>query len=222
MKKNKSHLSLKSTIIKNLFISFEGIDGAGKTTQIKLFKSYLKELTGNDIIITREPGGTLLAEELRRILLGNQDYKKDPYIELLLICASRRNHITEVILPALANNHIVISDRFTDSTLAYQGYGGDLSLDTINTIIKESSCTIEPNITFYLDVNLETSSNRIAADKDYFESKGALFLKKVRQGYLYLAEKNPERICIINANTSINNVFNQIKDAFHAKMAAMV
>jgi dTMP kinase len=188
---------------KGYFITLEGPDGSGKSTQARLLVEHLKKLNYS-VILTREPGGTPLAEEIRRVILTPSREPLEPLAEILLYAASRTQHVNQLIKPALAEGKIVICERFIDSSLAYQGYalGRDLKLiQEINQIVVGD---LQPDLTFLLDLETERSANRITnrADAtktkvDRIESRGVSFQEKVRQGYLVLAKQN-SRIILIN------------------------
>ena len=189
---------------KGLFITFEGVDGSGKSTQINLLAEYLKE-KNIDFILTRDPGGTKLGSKLRDILL-NYDGKIAPFCELFLYLADRAQHVEEVIIPALNKNKIVLCDRYIDSTLAYQGYARGLNIDEIINLNNLVTHTLLPDLTILFDINIENSIKRIGDKKDRLESEAAHFHKKVREGYLELAEREPERIKVIDSNREINEI----------------
>lgn len=194
-----------------MFITFEGIDGCGKTTQVQYLKNFFLE-KGYNVITTREPGSTILSEQIREILL-NSKYAISPITELFLFNAARMHLIDTVIIPALKNNDIVISDRFFDSTTAYQGFGHNTSIKDINQcndIIKKYSVT--PNITFFLDISIEKFiKRRKNTKKDRIEALDTNFFKKVIEGYHYIAKQEPKRIKIIDANNDIETTFKQIE-----------
>ncbi len=195
-----------------MFISFEGIDGSGKSTHIKLLIEFL-EKKGFEVISTREPGGTDFSEKLRDILL-HSEYKINSISELFLFNASRAHLIETVILPALKENKIVISDRFYDSTLAYQGYGRGLSNEDIlkcTEIIKRTGAI--PNITFLLDVTLENAIQRRGGSKqDRIEAADINFFNRVKDGYIQIAQQEPNRVKIIDANQDKETTFENIKN----------
>lgn len=193
---------------KTLFISFEGIEGAGKTTQIQLLSSYF---TNNNIahIVTREPGGLKISEEIRKIILNN---KINSITELLLFEAARYEHTKEIIEPNLNNNISVICDRFYDSSYAYQGFGRGLDLDIINFLNTIASNKIEPDFTFFLDLDpnqIEARLKKRAKTKDRIENEKIEFFKKVRAGFLDLASKH-NRFKIIDASLNIETIHNKI------------
>ncbi len=186
------------------FITLEGADGCGKSTQAHLLAEYLKN-HGCPILLTREPGGTPLAEEIRRVILTPSSEPLTPLAEILLYAASRAQHVSQLIKPALAEGKIVISERFVDSSLAYQGWALGWDLKLIREINQIAAAGLEPDLTFLLDVNTERSisrlNNRLEANRtqgDRIESRGFAFQEKVRQGYLKLARLNP-RIVVVDA-----------------------
>jgi len=181
-----------------MFITFEGIDGSGKSTQLELLAKDLQQ-KGKKVLLTREPGGTSLAEGLRQILL---ETSVAPATELLLFGAARAQHVAEVIQPALAEGAIVLCDRFTDSTLAYQGGGLGLSTDFIQTMNSFACREVSPDLTLLFDIDPLGGLKRQQLNRqkpDAIESRGLKFLERVRQAYLNIAHSNSERIVIINA-----------------------
>jgi dTMP kinase len=194
-----------------MFITFEGIDGSGKSTQIKLLKEYFLEM-GYDVICIREPGGTELSEQIRSLLLYGKN-KISPVTELLLFEAARSSLVEEVIKPAIEKGRIVISDRFFDSTTAYQGYGRGLNIQNIEFTNTLATNQLSPDITFFLDVSVKTSNYRsMHRNMDRIEASGNDFFSKVRLGFHDIAKKHPERIFIINAEDIIYNTHNKILD----------
>lgn len=194
-----------------MFITFEGIDGCGKTTQIRYLTDFLEQ-NGFEVVATREPGGTDFSEQLRDILLHSK-HKISPISELFLFNAARAHLVETLILPAIKNNKVVISDRFYDSTLAYQGYGRGLNKEDIekcNEIIKQMGAI--PNVTFLLDISTEDALQRREGErKDRIESADINFFEKVRNGYLKIAEQEPNRVKIINASQEKHETFEKIK-----------
>ncbi|WP_433635157.1 dTMP kinase [Candidatus Profftella armatura] len=191
------------------FITFEGIDGSGKSTHIKYVIELLKKFNIN-VIFTREPGGTPLGEVLRNLLLNKLMH---PETETLLMFAARREHISRVIKPALKKGICVISDRFTDSSFAYQGGGRRILRNKIKILEKWVHPNIKPDLTLLFDLPLEVAKNRLNIIKslDKFESKKNDFFYSVRMEYLRLAKKFPMRFRIINSNESIINIENQLQ-----------
>ncbi len=197
---------------KGLFITFEGIDGCGKSTQLSLFTDYLKS-KGYDVLLTREPGCSGLGEKLREILL-NYDGKVSDVCESFLFLADRAQNVDCIIKPAMELGKIVICDRHIDSTVAYQGYGRKLDLDRINMLNNIATSGLTPNMTIVFDIDIETSMNRVGKNKDRMESEGLEFHKRVRNGYLEIAKKEPNRVKIINSVDSIENIHNQVVELF--------
>ncbi|CAB1275923.1 dTMP kinase [Candidatus Nitrosacidococcus tergens] len=183
---------------KGYFISLEGIDGAGKSTQIKFIQQLLERLD-KEVILTREPGGTPLGEKVREILLSKDEDSILPYSELLLIFAARVDHLEKVIMPALAMGKWVICERFTDSSYAYQGGGRELPLEFIQLVEKWTISRLQPNLTFLLDlpVNIRTQRKQ---SSDRFEQEQNDFFERVRVSYLRLAKQYTNRYCIIDAS----------------------
>lgn len=192
------------------FISFEGIEGSGKSTQMKLLAEYLR-LKGHTVIETVEPGGTKIGTKIRKLLLEPENHM-DPLTELLLYYASRAQHVREVIYPAILNNTIVITDRFTDSTVAYQGYARGLDLPIINSLDEIVVPDIKPFLTFLLDLDVEEGlrRNRHAQKEDRFELETIEFHTNVRSGFLQIAKEEPERVKIIDASKSAEEVSMEI------------
>ena len=193
---------------KGLFITFEGIDGCGKTTQIELLKNSL-EKQGKNVLLTREPGAKGLGEKLREILL-NYEGDVSSNCESFLFLADRAQHIDTIIKPAIEKGIIVICDRHTDSTVAYQGYGRGLDLKQIHYLNNIATSGIKPDLTFILDIDVETSLERIGKARDRMESAGIEFFNRVRNGYIEISKQEPNRVKLINGKDSIENIHNQI------------
>ncbi|MEE3290589.1 MAG: dTMP kinase [Pseudomonadota bacterium] len=189
------------------FISIEGVEGAGKSTNIEAIKQYLvgKEI---DFVVTREPGGTVLAEKIRRLLLHVSDDAPAELTELLLIFAARAQHIEKVIQPALENGRSVICDRFTDATYAYQGGGRGLKTSVIAELESMVQGELRPDLTIILDLDPEAGLVRAKerGELDRFETEKDEFFEKVRSAYLDIAISNPDRCFVINAGQSIEQV----------------
>ena len=200
--------------MKGKFIVIEGIDGCGKTTQINEISKWLPKSglikKESKLITTREPGGSLLGKKLRKLILDNKN-KPSPLAELLLYSADRAEHISKIISPALNNNDWVISDRFSDSTLAYQGYGRDINLETIKNIESIVCQGQYPDLTFFLEISPEESILRRKNEiPDRIESEGFRFLEKVNKGFKLIAkEKN---WTIISASQDTETISDQIKE----------
>ena len=193
---------------KGLFITFEGIDGCGKTTQINLLDEYLKNKKYTTVL-TLEPGGSDIGKSLREILLHHKGFVDDT-CELLLYLADRAQHTKTVIESNINKGNIVLCDRYTDSTLAYQGYARGGDIDKINLLNSIATGGIKPDITFLFDIDTQTAQSRVGNNKDRMESENNNFHKKVREGYLQIAENN-ERIKVINSEKSINEIFEEVK-----------
>jgi dTMP kinase len=190
---------------KGFFITFEGGEGSGKTTQSELLYNNLKQ-KGLNVTRTREPGGTILAESIREILLKGEKDKMSSLTELYLFSAARRDHIDNVIAPSLKNNEIVICDRFIDSTTAYQGYAGNIDLNLINSINNFTIGSIIPNITYIFDIDpnigLKRSINT-TSEEIRFEEKDIGYHKKIRSGFLEIAKNNSDRCIVIDAEQEL-------------------
>lgn len=191
-----------------MFISLEGIDKSGKTTQAKLLAQWL-EKNGQKVVITCEPGGTELGKKIKNILLqGSHSLSK--VAELFLYLTDREQHVMEVIKPALVEAKAVISDRFADASLAYQGYGRGLDLDWIEELNEMVTQGITPDLTILLDISVKSLKKRCGNDLDRIEREGEKFYQKVRQGYLKLARENPERIKVVDGGKSVEEVHKNI------------
>lgn len=202
------------------FITFEGIEGSGKTTQTKLLQQYFLNQK-IEAILTREPGGTKVAEEIRSILIGGDVDKMDGICETLLNFAARRNHVEKLIKPALDSEKIVICDRFFDSTVAYQGFAEGVDLKIIQAIQKLAIGDIKPDITFLIDVDVDLAFNRIKArsDNNRYEKMDRQFHKKIREGFLEIAKNNKKRIVIINGEQEATKIHEEIIKILKNKVA---
>lgn len=201
---------------KGLFITLEGGEGAGKTTQIRRLQARL-EKHGHSVIITREPGGSQGAEQIRKLLVEGETLRWDSITECLLLFAARRDHIKKTIAPALAAGQTVISDRFYDSTYAYQGFGQGLEREIIDAIRMASIGNFKPDMTLLLDLPVDIGLGRAAVQQRY-ERMGQNFHEKLRQGFLQLAAAEPERFTIINANNDVNAVEEAIWEAVKKRL----
>ncbi|HCU25567.1 MAG TPA: dTMP kinase [Deltaproteobacteria bacterium] len=192
-----------------LFLTFEGGEGSGKSTQIKILAETLRK-RGLPCLATREPGGTEIGTEIRRLLLDGKNRHLAPSAELLLYAADRAQHIHEIIRPALAEGRHVLCDRFADATLAYQGFGRGLDLELIRRLNALATGGLRPDLTFLLDlpvaIGLARAQSRLAAQNSSegrFEAETLAFHEKVRAAYLQLAAEEPERFCVLDAASSI-------------------
>jgi len=194
-----------------LFITVEGIDGAGKTTHLEWLRQYFTR-RGRSVVTTREPGGTPLGEALRGLLL-NSDYPIHAETEALLMFAARREHLERVILPALAKDHVVLCDRFTDATFAYQGWGRGVSLAHLKTLEEWVQRDLQPDLTLYFDVPVHIGHERIIRGQalDRFERERADFFERVRSGYNDRAARDPHRVRIIDSARSIAEVEEEVE-----------
>ncbi len=194
---------------KGLFITFEGADGCGKTTQFNKVANFLKE-KGYDIITTREPGALEIGQKIRDIVLHHDGIVSDN-CEMFLFLADRSQHMDTLIKPSIEAGKIVLCDRHIDSTIAYQGYGRGKDIQRLTELNNIATRGYKPDLTIVFDVDTDVAQTRVGTEKDRLESAGIEFHKKVRNGYLELAEKEPERIKVVNANNSIDNVYNDTK-----------
>ena len=194
---------------KGLFITFEGIDGCGKTTQLENVKKLLEE-NGIECVTTREPGALKLGSQIREILLHYDGVVADN-CEMFLFLADRSQHVETFIKPMLAEGKVVLCDRHTDSTIAYQGYGRGGDVEKLTELNKIATNGLVPDLTLLFDVSVETGHERAGKDLDRLELAGKEFFERTRQGYLTLAEKYPERIKVINAEKSKESVYNDVK-----------
>lgn len=207
-----------------LFVTFEGIEGSGKSTQVQLLS---RHLTDRSIphIVTREPGGTAVGENIRPILVNSQTIHLTAPAELLLLYASRSQNIHERIRPALTSGLLVLCDRYFDASMAYQGYGRGMDLDIIETLTHLVCGDCRPDLTFLLDIDptigLERARSRNAAraaDEGRFEAEGVEFFSRVRQGYLELASREPSRIRVVRADQPIEIVHARLIEMLHERI----
>ena len=194
------------------FLTLEGVEGTGKSTNLSFITDYLRD-AGVDLIVTREPGGTELGEEIRELLLSHREDGMHPDTELLLMFAARAEHLRRKIQPALAAGQWVLSDRFTDATYAYQGGGRALDLDRIAILEEWTQGVLRPDVTFLLDldpeVGLARAANRAALDR--FEQEDLAFFKRVRSAYQKRVEAQPERFRVVDASQTLEEVQADIK-----------
>jgi dTMP kinase len=196
----------KASLKKGIFITFEGMEGCGKSTHSKLLVNYLKN-RGYPCIHTREPGGTNLGEEIRVTLLKSKNINISDLAELFLFEACRAQLVKDVIKPALNKKKIVICDRFSDATLSYQGYGGNVDINMIKTLNRLATGNLSPDMTLLLDIDTAKGLKRAGRKGvDRMELKGIAYHKKVRNGYLKLAKVDPKRIKVIKVDGAIDRV----------------
>ena len=193
-----------------MFITFEGIEGCGKSTQAQMLKDFLiKE--GKSVFLTREPGGPKISEDIRDILLSVNNKEMLPQTEVLLYMASRSQHTGEWIIPELEKGKIVISDRYYDSTFAYQGAARKIDGKLIDTIRRYATFGLVPDLTFLVDLPEEIGLSRILKkDADRLEQESMEFHKRVREGFLEIAKKEPERFVVLDGNKSIDEIHNDV------------
>jgi len=196
------------------FITIEGTEGVGKSTNIEFIEAFLKE-RGINLCLTREPGGTPLAEEIRELLLAPREETMCDDAEILLVFAARAQHINQVIRPKLENGQWVLSDRFTDATFAYQGAGRGICWDRIQQLEAYVQGELRPNLTLLLDMPVELGMERakLRSAPDRFEQEKQAFFEKVRQGYHHRMRAEPDRFALIDASQSLSNVQEQIAAA---------
>lgn len=197
---------------RGLFITFEGADGCGKSTQLNLLAEYLTK-KGFEVVVTREPGAKGLGEKIREILLNYNGPVSDR-CESFLFLADRAQHIDMIVNPAVEAGKIVLCDRHTDSTVAYQGYGRQLPLDRIKMLNEIAVNGRHPDLTFVFDIDVETSMKRVGDDKDRMESAGKEFHNRVRYGYLEIAKQEPKRVKVLDATKSIDEISKLVIDLF--------
>jgi dTMP kinase len=198
---------------KGKFITFEGGDGSGKSTQMRMLREHLVA-RGYDVVATVEPGGTKIGDRLREILLRSESKEIRPDAELFLYAASRAQLMGEVIIPSLAAGKIVLCDRFTDSTIAYQGHGRGLDMKLIRKLNEWATRKVKPGLTILLDCSESCGLRRtvrrfdagVAPGEDRFEKEGVGFHKKVRNGYLDIARRDPRRVKVVNGEKEIGQI----------------
>jgi len=195
------------------FITLEGIEGVGKTSNLRFIKELL-ESSGHDCVVTREPGGTNLGEALRGLLLSHSDDQMSADAELLMMFAARAEHLSKVILPALENDQTVLCDRFTEATYAYQGGGRLLDVDKISELEQWVQGDLRPDLTIILDAPVEIGRARAGSRSapDRIEKEQDDFFQRVREAYIELANNYPQRICLIDASVDLDAVQQQIRE----------
>ena len=203
--------------MKGLFITFEGNDGSGKSSALQTVKQELLEL-GYDVIYTREPGGSPIAEKIREVILDKENVGMDPKTEALLYAASRREHIVKTILPALEAGKVILCDRFLDSSLAYQGYSRDLGLENVLDMNQFATEGLYPDLTILVCTRPEIGMSRIKKDErdmDRLELEKMTFHNKVYDGYIALSEKFKDRIVVINGEQTKEQVLSDVKNVLY-------
>ena len=207
------------------FITFEGGEGSGKTTQIqRLAESLAQIISAGSLVITREPGGVPAAESIRDLLVNGDTEKWQPLTEAFLMSAARHEHVEQIIRPALMQNKLVISDRFTDSTIIYQGVVGGVASQHIDAMNKISCGGVAPDLTIILDMDSQTGLARAGSrgvGEDRFEAKGPAFHEKVRAGFIDLAHADTERCVIIDASRSADAIADDVLQLVLARLTAV-
>jgi dTMP kinase len=206
------------------FITFEGIDGSGKTTQMRMLANWLRE-RGAGVIETVEPGGTAIGQQIRKILLDPANADIQPRTELLLYFASRAQNVEQVIRPGLDSGRIVLCDRFTDSTLVYQGAGRGIDSQVMLDLDRIACRGLKPDLTFLIDIDLETSlarakrrNERVGNSESRIDEESAAFHERVREGYLALARSEPGRFAVIDGRGAIGEVAARIREAMEVRV----
>ena len=204
-----------------MFITFEGIEGCGKSTQAKLLCESLID-RGFSVVFTREPGGTPAAEELRSFLLKPRNERFPPFAELSIYEAARAFHVENLIKPSLSEGAVVICDRFTDSTLAYQGYGRGINLSLVERLNREATGGLKPDLTVLIDLPVEEAFRRISdRGKDRMEQEDLEFHERVRQGFLKIAEKEPERFLIVDGRKTVEEIHEEVLKEVLGRLRAL-
>jgi len=208
-----------------LFITFEGPDGSGKTTQIGLLGQYL-EGKGYPVLLTREPGGTAIGEQIRNVLHDVENTAMLPNTEILLYSASRAQHVGELIRPAIERGDIVLCDRYAESTMAYQGWGHGLDLDLLRTITAFATGGLRPDLIVYLDIDVEEGLRRKLrafqsgmAEWNRMDRKEKTFHQRVRRGYLAMAAQEPDRWLVVDGSRSVEAIQAEIRDRVELLLA---
>ncbi len=203
-----------------MFITFEGPDGSGKTTQIRLLTGWLRG-QGYEVIVTREPGGTDIGDQIRDVLHDPDNIAMNARTEILLYSASRAQHVAQLVRPALAAGKVIVSDRYADSTLAYQGYGRGLHLETLMTITLFATDGLLPDLTLYLDITPEEGLRRRQLGGDEWnrlDAEALEFHQRVRDGYLELIKQEPRRWVVVDAARSEEEVQAEIRAVIRARL----
>lgn len=199
---------------RGLFITFEGIDGCGKSTQLKNASSYLESKSVSHIV-TREPGGTPVSEKIRELILSTQNSEMKDSCELLLYLSARAQHVEEKIKPALTTGHIVLCDRFQEATFAYQGFGRQYPLELLEQLNTFATNGLVPDLTFIFDINVDCAFERmhkINKTPDRVESNSKEFFTRIREGYLALASTHPHRIKLLQGEKTINELSHSVQE----------
>ena len=202
--------------MKGAFLTFEGIDGCGKSTQLRLLASELR-IRGFEVITTREPGGTSFGNRLREVLLDAEE-QVDPLAELLIFAADRAQHVRALVRPAIESGHIILSDRYADATVAYQGAGRGFNSRTIQQVVKLATDGLKPDLTLFFDLSVAESLMRTrqrhdeGAKADRLDIEDVEFYTRVRKAYLDIAEAEPKRVRIIDANGAVEEIHARVME----------
>jgi dTMP kinase len=208
--------------MQGLFITLEGIDGCGKSTQREMLAEQLKK-RGFDPVVTREPGGTVIGEGIRQLLVSDASVHIAPTTELLLYVAARAQHVAELIRPSVEAGRIVISDRYTDSTVAFQGYGRGLDLEVIETLNRFATGDLKPDLTIVFDLDPATARSRVGTRPvggllGAFDEQHTDFHERMRAGYLKMADNDPSRISVVDASGSADETHARVMSVVHKKI----
>ncbi len=203
-----------------MFFVFDGVDGAGKSTQLEMFVQWLRDEQSRDVITCKDPGSTELGERIRALLLGKHEIAISMRAEMMLFTTARTQLIEQIVKPALANNQTVVLDRYIYSTVVYQGHAGDLDPEELWTINRIATDGVMPEATFLLDLPVEVAMQRLGDSLDRVESRGAKYLERVRQGFLSEAKRWPEGVELIDATRSPEEMQKQIRGLATAYLAA--
>ncbi len=206
-----------------MFITFEGVEGSGKSTQAELLKVFLLK-QGHEVALTREPGWGALGRLIRKMLLEEKDLDLDPLAELYLFCADRTQHVRDFIKPMLKEGYIVICDRFTDSTIAYQGYGRRIDLELVERVSKTAALSLKPDLTILLNLPVRVGLSRLEkrSGKTKIDEEPVEFHERVRSGYISIAQKEPKRIKVVNATRDIDEVQEEIRTVVLGRLSRKV
>jgi dTMP kinase len=195
-----------------MFITFEGVEGSGKSTQAELLRSFLLK-RGHEVALTREPGWGALGRLIRKMLLEEKDLDLDPLAELYLFCADRTQHVRDFVKPMLREGYIIICDRFTDSTIAYQGYGRRLDLELVEKVSKKAALDLKPELTILLNLPVKLGLSRLEkrSGKTKMDEEPMEFHERVRHGYIFIAQKEPKRVKVVNAARDVDEIQEEIR-----------
>ncbi|MSS73775.1 MAG: dTMP kinase [Candidatus Latescibacteria bacterium] len=202
-----------------MFITFEGIDKSGKTTQARLLMDFLRQ-SGREALLTQQPGGSPLCAEIWGVIRNHRHFgQMAPLTELMLFAADRAQHVREVILPALGGRKAVVCDRYTDSTVAYQGYGRGLDLDIISRLNDTATEGLTPDLTFFIDIPVEEAFRRgLGRTADRMEMEQAAFYERVREGYLRIAASDPDRVAVFDGCEPMDRISEELRAVVSVRM----